>query len=346
MKRALLAGLLLACGAPSPRGPTTRAHATTVTVPPPAPAEAHADDDPPRTLRNDPPNPRLYAYLHDGGMFMSRRMGFSKDDAYLGWAVSECDPCPVSYHFESPTKPPIDLRGRWEPKEDGQLDPKKAQALQDEANAAIERGLTELGVETAAAGRKLRGPFPYPDLVFAETSSRNDAAGSVTLHFGAEVIGEPAVFPIHIVLGPHPAGAYANMQTPVVTYANVTRDGSELGVVAMTTGLMWVEFAGMKRMPTEKFVGQVYNDTGMALHLRGKFADAAKLFAEAEDASPRESLFSYNLACAYARAGDERAKDALARAIHHGGAAVKTRAQADADFAGARDAPWFRALTR
>ena len=70
------------------------------------------------------------------------------------------------------------------------------------------------------------------------------------------------------------------------------------------------------------------------MHQNGKFADAAKLFEKAESVNASESLFSYNLACAYARANDARWKDALDRAIKKGGDAIKTRAKSDKDFSG------------
>jgi hypothetical protein len=294
------------------------------------------------------PNPRLYAELPpldgDGLMLADRRVGFSRDDAYLGWAISGCDPCPLAFHFESPRAPPIDIAYRWNPKDDGLLPPEQAKKLADADAAKVDHILESLGIEKASNGRTLRGPFPYPDLVFATAHTPADAKGMVTLHFGARVVGHAPIFPIHIALGPHPGWPGASMHEPTLAYANVTHDGSEIGVVAIANGDMWMEQGRVARMSTAKLVGEVYNDTAMGLYKRGRFADAAALFVSAEIANPNESLFPYNLACAYARSGDARAKEALERAIHIGGEAIKARARGDEDFAAVRDASWFRAL--
>ena len=284
---------------------------------------------------------------------MNRRMGFSADDTYLGYEISVCDPCPSEFHFKSPSKPPLDFAyyhdpGRW----DAVTEKKK--------NAEVDRKLKELGIPPGPQ-RTLRGPFPFPDLVFASKSERNDATGKVSLLFGARASGYAPVFPMRVELGPNPmfgtpmdAAEQARVAKlspaerkkeiegwkenwvlgdAMLTYANVTKDGSDIGVVAVATGTMWYETAGVARMSARSFAAQVYNDTGMRLHESKRYAQAAALFAKAESANPTESLFSYNLACAWARLGDARAKEALSRAIAHGGDTVKARAAKDADLA-------------
>ncbi len=79
---------------------------------------------------------------------------------------------------------------------------------------------------------------------------------------------------------------------------------------------------------------------------RNDAAAAARFFEKAEAAQPESSLFSYNLACAYARAANPSAEAALGRALKTGGATIKKRAASDADFTTVRDAAWFRAIVR
>jgi hypothetical protein len=297
-------------------------------------------------------------------MFEARHMGFSSDDAYLGYEISTCDPCSSEFHFTSPTKPPLDFAYYSDP---GNWDSVKEKKQNDETD----RKVKELGV-TTGTHHPLRGPFPFPDLVFASKADRNDVTGKVTLFFGAHVAGYAPVFPMRIDLGPSPMfgtkmdaseqARVANLppeerkkalrdwnanwllSDPMLMYANVTKDGSDIGIVAVTTGTMWFEAAAVARTSARSFAGQVYNDTAMRLHQSKLYVQAAALFEKAEIASPTESLFSYNLACAWARTKDARAKDALARAIAHGGDAIKTRAQADADFGDVAGEGWFTTL--
>ena len=319
-------------------------------------------------------NPALFSQLEGTDVsFMTssaRTFGFSKDDVYLGYTVSTCDPCPLEFHFTSPTKPAIDLAFHYDPQGDSSLSPAAAEARAKKDDDEVRRKLAELGAEPGGKPRALRGPFPYPDLIFAQAIDRAPAIGKASLLFGARVGGYAPVFPVRLELGPHPMfdrmpassqAAIAKLPPaerakewkdwhaqwlvgdPVLAYANVTRDGAELGVVAITTGTMWWEEAKVARVPVPAFVAHVYNGTGMRLHQSRRWDEAAPLFEKAEAAQPAESLFSYNLACAWARAGDPRAKDALGRAVQKGGAAIKDRAARDADFATVTNEPWFQA---
>jgi hypothetical protein len=67
---------------------------------------------------------------------------------------------------------------------------------------------------------------------------------------------------------------------------------------------------------------------------------------EAQAAPPPSEgwLPAYDLARAYARAGDERAQPALDAALEHGGEAARQRALRDPDFDGVRTGPWFRRM--
>lgn len=315
-------------------------------------------------------NPRLFAELPapDDGYMVSRPMGFSRDDEYLGWAISRCDPCPVDFHFDGRTKPALDFGYFYEPGNPN------GEALAKKHDAEVERKLKELGVERPGPKRALRGPFPYPELIFATAVDRDDFKGTVALLFGAKVEGYAPVFPVRVTLGPHsmfgkpmPAAEQARvaklppaerskelrdwatqwlLRDPDLGYVNVTRDGAELGVVAVTGGSMWEEHGAAVRTSTKAFAAQVYNGTAMRFYQSSKLAQAAALFEKAEAADADESLYPYNLACAYARLGDVRARGALARAIQRGGDKIKARARADADFAGVSKDAWFADLVR
>jgi hypothetical protein len=89
---------------------------------------------------------------------------------------------------------------------------------------------------------------------------------------------------------------------------------------------------------------RAYNDAGMELHRRARYADAAALFAKAAAADVTAPLPSYNLACALARLDDPGAETALRSALARDPEQVKRKAAADRDFARVRTRPWFVAL--
>ena len=343
--RVVLLALLFVTGC---KGGTPKPLATPTASPEPSAVQsAAASDAPPLPMPVGSANPSAFDGVEgdDLARFETRHVGFTADDAYLGYEISTCDPCSNELHFTSPTQPPIDLAYYYEPREENAA----KQAKQD---AEVDRRIKQLGIGTGRQ-TKLRGPFPFPDLVFASKTDHNDVTGIVTLLFGARVEGYAPVFPMRVDLGPGPmfnvkteALETRMLSEPSLWYANVTKDGSDIGVVAVATGVMWFETAGVARMSARSFAAQVYNDTAMRLHQSKRYPQAAALFEKAEIASPTESLFSYNLACAFARAKDPRAKDALGRAIQHGGAAIKTRAQGDADFVDVASDEWFKTLVK
>lgn len=361
---------IAACGAsPSSRTPTNAPMiAKTISAAPIASQSEAAPQSaaaPPQS--QEEPNAALFSMFDDDSSNYTRRpAGFSQDDAYLGYAISTCDPCPLEFHFESPTKPALTLAYYYQPGAHDDVAEKRT-------NAEVDRKLKEMGVIDASASRKARGPFPYPDLIFASHVDPAPALGKITVRFGARVAGYAPVFPLKADLGPMPLwndiskpmqaaiarlpqserqraidehNASYTMTGAEIVYANVTHDGSELGVAAIGTGVMWWETGVVMRTKTRAFVAQVYNDTAMRFQQAKDYKKAAELFAKAEAAQPSESLFSYNLACAYARGGDARAKDALARAIKSGGASIKARAKTDADFERVRQETWFIEATR
>jgi hypothetical protein len=210
----------------------------------------------------------------------SRFVGFTKDDVYLGYAVSRCDPCPLAFEFKAISKPPISLSYFFQPG----LTEEEFERRQKKNDEAVDIKLAKLGVERAEAGRVLRGPFPDEELRFAVDVD----AGSNVLLFGAHVPGEPPVYPMHLDVGAHPMARAVppqiarlkgperekalhefrdefTMDRPRLAYANVTRDGREIGAVAIAPGAMWYESAVVARMPTSAFVAEIYEGTAKGL---------------------------------------------------------------------------------
>ena len=237
--------------------------------------------------------PGPYAELPDvtgdegDGIGSDRVVGFSSDDRYIGFGVSTCDPCPEQFHFRGPGVPALDFAYFYDP---GTDDDEATHAAREKANdAKVEATLARLGASKVKDYRVLRGPFPFPDLVFAAKSSRS-AQGGVTLDVGAHVVGEEPVFPIHIPLGMHPISHSSGIPKEVVLelmhdarlgYLNVTKDGHDIGAVGIARGDYWWESGATARMPTTAFVAQVYDATGRKRLAAGNVAGAEELFTKA-----------------------------------------------------------------
>jgi len=204
--------------------------------------------------------------------------GYTKDDRYLGYQISNCGNCPEEFHFVAPGLPEITFAtfSDWGGE---QAATERRQAAHD---AAVMRRIATLGVQKVSDGRKLRGPFPYADLMFAMKTTSDAATGKTSLHFGARVGKDEPVYPMQITLGPHPllpkeiAEAKKTvpaaeqpaeikritegmmMSEPTLMYANVSKNGTEIAIVAHARGPYWHETAAVLRMPVAKFVKEVY----------------------------------------------------------------------------------------
>lgn len=212
------------------------------------------------------------------GMFGGRRGGFSSDDRYLGYEISTCDPCPSEFVFETPRGRPLTMSYYYAP---------AAHSLDDEAkhDAQVNKRLRELGVRPFLESRALRGPFPYPDITFASKTERAPD-DSVTLFFGGHLPNEAPVYPMKITIAPHPMRAVImkdkellklppaerekerterlegmTVSDPVLVYANVTKDGRDIGIVAISSGTFSYEAAATSRMQTSVFVQKVRDET-------------------------------------------------------------------------------------
>lgn len=171
-----------------------------------------------------------------------------------------------------------------------------------------------------------------------------DAPSGGTLRVGARVKGEAPSYAI-VLVDKHRPDASMSMAHPEAIA--VSPDGERLGVVAHTYMGEFSDWFLVETVPTARVAAMAYNDAGFAHHEKKDFAMAADLFAKATAADRTYALGAYNLACAYARLGDERARIALEEAIARAGsegAATKKKALADEDFAAVKGAKWFVAL--
>ncbi len=191
-----------------------------------------------------------------------RHVGFSNDDVYLGYESNACDPCANELTFEAKSGRPLAFGYYYDPPFESEH-PEEAEKRRAKNDATVEATIARLGVGKASDTRALRGPFPYPDVRFAKKTTRDEKNGTVTLWFGGSSSGRAPVFPMHVTLGPHPTWKSAQdpedamMGEPDLVYANVTRDGSEVGIVALSSGSMWVEMGGVARMSTAAFVAKI-----------------------------------------------------------------------------------------
>ena len=188
----------------------------------------------------------------DLGTNEQRVVGYTKDDTWLGYEISTCDPCPSEFHFEAKGQEPMALSYYYDP---GNHDDEKEKAT----NADVDAKLAKLGLSKAVDARALRGPFPYPDLKLETKTESDPSTGDVTLSFGAN-----GVFPMKVTLGPMPLFSQVPADErdqyildPMLVYANVTRDGSEIGIVVIARGPMWYEAGAVSRMRTTDFIARV-----------------------------------------------------------------------------------------
>jgi hypothetical protein len=295
---------------------------------------------------------------------LDQLIGFSADDAYLGYQGSTGDAAPPSYWFYSLRKPPLYFEDF-----NGQMVVPETEESQERRRVAFDKvfqvKLKKLGADTYANSRKLRGPFPFADINFAYRIEPHEDLGSITVRMGGVVRGEEPVLPVALVLGPSPlvsqqpaskVPGQSNAEKraarlewiaqfmpgdPDELYANVTHDGSEIGFVAQASGNMWVSYSAQARRNTAELISGIYNDTALRHHKAGAFAKSAVYFAKASEIAPRSGLFKYNLACAQAQLLDPATEATLTSAIALGGPSVRGRVAGDHDFDKVRSEAWF-----
>lgn len=218
--------------------------------------------------------------------------------------------------------------------------------IADEKIQALPKGSFNIdGTNPSQLGPPLTGTWKYTDItldvVLIDASGETKDQGPTHpahVQVGGKVAGEKqAVHPIALVANSVPQ---APPHFATLNGFAMSPDGEEFGLLANTFACEYcIDFA-IRRIGVGELASLVYNDAGFAHHKKKEWAAAATLFEKAVDADPKAKLPAYNLACAWARLGDPRTKDALAYAITLD-PTVKTRAQKDEDLAGVRAEAWF-----
>lgn len=189
--------------------------------------------------------------------------------------------------------------------------------------------------------------------VIAGSGDVDDKGGAKSQPFvrvGGVLAGED---PVWVVTMSAPHRKMGGPKDPEIPYHftalngfQLSPDGKELGMVSHSFCMEYCDDFEIVRMSVDAFAGQVYNDVGFRHHKKSELAKSADFFLKAANADPSKDLYLYNLACAYARLSDPKAKLALSLAIAKGGDKIKTRAKGDEDFASVKTEAWFIDLTR
>lgn len=201
------------------------------------------------------------------------------------------------------------------------------------------------GTNPMQLGPPLVGTWKFTDITLDVVRIEASGGGPDTgpthpahVQVGGVVAGEKAAV--------HPISLAANRvpQAPphfaVLNGFAMSPDGEEFGLLENTFACEYCIDFEVRRIGVGELASLIYNDTGYAHHKKKDWAGAAKLFEKAVAANPTAKLAAYNLACAFARTGDPRTKDALAYAITLD-PTVTTRAQKDEDLASVRGEAWF-----
>ncbi len=204
---------------------------------------------------------------------------------------------------------------------------------------------------------KVKGPAFAGTWTFTDITldvARIDAKGdpgdspkkgsSAHVKVGGLVKGETQ--PVHPITLVSPNADKVPPHFAVMNSLSSSPDKSEIGMVATFFGGEFSDAFAMKRITANALASLIYNDTGfLRHHQKNEFAKSAALFEKAVAADPSAKTPAYNLACAWARLKDPRAKDALAYAIERDPGAKK-RATTDKDFDGVKTEAWFTTLTK
>jgi hypothetical protein len=121
-------------------------------------------------------------------------------------------------------------------------------------------------------------------------------------------------------------------------------DGALVAVVGHMWEGEWSDTFTVAILPAGQLAAEVFNRQGLAALARRDFERAAEAFLAAMHADAAAWKGPYNLACAYAGAGDARVQPALRAALERGGEAVRKRAATDRDLDGVRGQAWFAAV--
>jgi len=262
-----------------------------------------------------------------GMMDHAQRYGWSFDSRLFGY----CQPNggrgdeQCFFHPAESKSGPVEHFGDWNDKTQ-EIDPKMSAALVARVSAMKLRATSD------------RWAFAR-DLEIAW-----DTPNGWTLRVGARVRGESASWSL-VIADPSPYAKDGSVHPEVVA---VSPDGQWLGAIAHTFHGEFSDTFLLKTISTNRAAALAYNDAGHAHHVRKEWSTAADLFRKAVAADSTFATSAYNLACAYARMGDSRAKTALDLAIERAGAdapRMKSNAIVDADFASVKTSAWFVTAT-
>lgn len=181
------------------------------------------------------------------------------------------------------------------------------------------------------------GTWSFTDITIDVARIAASGPSSAHVKVGGAVGGEAPVHPIVLRSTAVPA---APPHFAALNSLAVAPDGSDIGMLGHFFACEYCDTFVAKRMPVRAFASLVYNETGYRHHQKKDFTRAAEQFLKAVNADPAAKLPPYNLACAWARLGDPRAKDALAYAVQIDPTA-RSRARTDHDFDTVRGEPWF-----
>jgi hypothetical protein len=186
-----------------------------------------------------------------------------------------------------------------------------------------------------ADGPPLTGSWDFSDITLdvVRIAASGETPDGSLLHpahvqVGGAVAGEAPVHPL--VFSSNPVPQAPPHWTALDAFV-LSPDGQEFGFAADFFACEYCESSIVDRMRTNTLASMIYNDTGFRHHKKKEWAAAAALFEKAVAADPTARLPPYNLACAWARLGDPRAKQALAYAAEID-PTVATRAKTDPDL--------------
>ena len=338
--------LALAAGCPAAtRAPTTAASPSASSAVPLSVASAPAPASLPAPPPLAPAPIRVVGYpltVSTGMNDPADVVGFTRDGAEYGYCNTVEARTPAVTHCDFVRRD--GTHHLFDSDDDRGFVPAKQKALDAWVR---EQGVPKLdfsGPPEKHFARPLRGTWAFSDItIWVNPVQADGVKTNAVVKLGGVVAGEPVVYPV--VLAAKPLGPEMKYHTSIMNDLSLSPDGTEIGAVGHFFCAEWCDAFQVYRAKVGAFASLVYNDAGFARHEKHDWARAAELFLEAAAADPSAKLPPYNLACAWARLGDARAKDALAAAIARDPGA-KARATKDADFAGVRDQKWFVDLVK
>jgi hypothetical protein len=166
-----------------------------------------------------------------------------------------------------------------------------------------------------------------------------------TLKIGAQRLGNQAayLYSVGVDLKAEALNDKTTEAHPEVI--SLSPDGTRLGVlVHFTDGTKNVY--KVKVLSVDKLAGNAYNVAGLEYHKKELFGFAAPLFAKSYAADKEAKWPAFNMACAYARLGDEyAAKSALEKVAAQKNPDIFKKIATDPDLESLHNKAWFKKYT-